>query len=726
MAAIEIGQLPLTTSLVGSTSIPVENGNITQKIEASTIRNYVTTLDFLNSVGNVTAANLVTAGTVFASEIRSNGQIVTNGQFVSTVATGTAPLVITSNTQVSNLYASRAAVADTTTDGLTTTSAFANVATTDIVITGNNSSITANLRTVNTNVGTYGNTAVVPQLTIDAKGRILAVSNIAITFPAQTLISNTTEITANTVSGTPGLNLTATGVTAGTYGGAINIPQITVDAKGRVTGVTSVPVNSTLNTLNIGIPIGTIAIWSGLLNTIPDGWQLADGTNGTLDLRDRFVVGAGSLYNPGTTGGSADAALPSHTHTATSTSSFTGTALPTHSHGVTDDGHSHTNGRTRVGGNDGGWGAGPTVVGGATGVATTGISIQAQTAGTPSGTVVTTTTLSTEGVTASNRNLPPYYALYYIQKMTDSVSINNPINYMATSGNIIAGGNIVASSGNASISTTTGALVVVGGAGVSGNLHVGGRLISTTMPVGTANTHVATTAFVATEVAALTYKANLASPAFTGVPTAPTAASGTATTQLATTAFVSAAVGTVLSGFSNMQVFTSSGTFTVPAGVTKVKVTVVGAGGGGSTTTSGGGGGAAIKIVSGLTPGGTVAVTVGTGGAGRAAGTITAGAVGGTSSFGAFCSASGGGGGPWGQGIGALGGIGSNGDLNIAGGATGYSDETSGASIFGGSARRDFSSAANGRNYGGGGAVGDSDSGTPSGSGANGVVVVEY
>lgn len=498
MAQIEIGQLPLTTSLVGSTFIPVENGNITQKIEAATIRTYVTTLDFLNSVGNVTAANLVTPGGVYASAIRSNGQIVTGDQLISTVSTGTAPLSVTSTTQVPNLYASRAAVADTTTNGLTTTSAFANIATTDIVISGNNSSITANLRTVNTNIGTYGNTTTVPQLTVDAKGRITAVSNVAITFPAQTLISNTAEITANTISGAPGLSLTATGVTAGTYGGAVNVPQITVDAKGRITGVTSIPVNSTLNTLNVGIPIGTIAIWSGALATIPDGWQLADGTNGTLDLRNRFIVGAGSLYNPGTTGGSADAALPSHTHTAISTSTFTGDALSTHSHGITDPGHRHSTpmGYTNIdeslhgGGSNRNWGTLQTQP------ATTGISINAQSAGTPSGTVVTSTTLSTEGVTASNRNLPPYYALYYIQKMTDAVSINNPINYMATIGNIIAGGNIVAASGNASISTTTGALVVVGGAGVSGNLNVGGTITMPTMPVGTSNTAVATTAFV--------------------------------------------------------------------------------------------------------------------------------------------------------------------------------------------------------------------------------------
>jgi microcystin-dependent protein len=99
-------------------------------------------------------------------------------------------------------------------------------------------------------------------------------------------------------------------------------------------------------------------------------------------------------------------------------------------------------------------------------------------------------------VTASNRNLPPYYALYYIQKMTDSVSINNPINFMSTLGTTTSGGNLVAASGNASVSTTTGALVVVGGAGIGGNLNVGSTITTPTMPPGTANTAVATTAFV--------------------------------------------------------------------------------------------------------------------------------------------------------------------------------------------------------------------------------------
>jgi hypothetical protein len=62
-----------------------------------------------------------------------------------------------------------------------------------------------------------------------------------------------------------------------------------------------------------------------------------------------------------------------------------------------------------------------------------------------------------------------------------------------------------------------------------------------TAAAGTNTTQLATTAFVTT---ADNLKANLASPTFTGVPAAPTAAAGTNTTQLATTAFVTTAVGT--------------------------------------------------------------------------------------------------------------------------------------------------------------------------------------
>lgn len=56
-----------------------------------------------------------------------------------------------------------------------------------------------------------------------------------------------------------------------------------------------------------GIPQGGIIMWSGIVADIPDSWALCDGTDGTPDLRNRFIVGAGDDYNPDETGGSTTA-----------------------------------------------------------------------------------------------------------------------------------------------------------------------------------------------------------------------------------------------------------------------------------------------------------------------------------------------------------------------------------------------------------------------------------
>jgi len=62
-----------------------------------------------------------------------------------------------------------------------------------------------------------------------------------------------------------------------------------------------------------------ILAWSGSVSSIPAGWKLCDGSNGTPNLRDRFIVGAGSSYSIGNTGGEAFhtltiAEMPSHHH----------------------------------------------------------------------------------------------------------------------------------------------------------------------------------------------------------------------------------------------------------------------------------------------------------------------------------------------------------------------------------------------------------------------------
>lgn len=76
--------------------------------------------------------------------------------------------------------------------------------------------------------------------------------------------------------------------------------------------------------INSVIPSGVILLWSGSTSSIPTGWVLCDGQNSTPDLRDRFVVGAGSTYAVDATGGAASVTLttshmPQHNHTFSGT-----------------------------------------------------------------------------------------------------------------------------------------------------------------------------------------------------------------------------------------------------------------------------------------------------------------------------------------------------------------------------------------------------------------------
>ena len=149
----------------------------------------------------------------------------------------------------------------------------------------------------------------------------------------------------------------------------------------------------TIPTSTSTVPSGMILLWSGSIGSIPVGYLLCDGTNGTPDLRNRFLVGSGSTYAVNATGGSADAIVVSHNHTATSTSVVTD---PGHVHGyiaaAPGNFYSNTNG-----GN-------PGAISTTTNSATTGI------------TVATTTTNTAAGTSGTNANLPPYYSLAYIMK----------------------------------------------------------------------------------------------------------------------------------------------------------------------------------------------------------------------------------------------------------------------------------------------------------------------
>jgi len=210
------------------------------------------------------------------------------------------------------------------------------------------------------------------------------------------------------------------------------------------------------------IPTGVITLWSGSIISIPSGWVLCNGSNGTPNLQDRFVVGAGSTYAVNAIGGANTVTLdatmiPAHTHTvsASGTTSavsndhshtFSGTTSGqsnTHSHGVSDPGHTHAN-RMKITAGGGAFGAVQpagdpgtydpfNTTGGRTEIqaSATGISIGNANAdhshtysGTTSGisanhthtVTVTGTTGSGTGGGLAHENRPPYFALAYIMK----------------------------------------------------------------------------------------------------------------------------------------------------------------------------------------------------------------------------------------------------------------------------------------------------------------------
>lgn len=185
------------------------------------------------------------------------------------------------------------------------------------------------------------------------------------------------------------------------------------------------------------------------------------------------------------------------------------------------------------------------------------------------------------------------------------------------------------------------------------------------------------------------------------------------------------------------QVFTSSGTWTKPEGLSYVSVKAIGGGGGGGANTTndiggggGGGGGISEKIIDESALAATVSVTVGSGGTGAVL-PSTNGTAGGNSSFGAHCVASGGQGAT--AALGGASGLGSSGDLNYrqSPGQHGIYYNVNGSGGHGGGSggigSTDTSSDGGvGNPYGGGGGGGfNGISDTNGGDGASGVVIVE-
>lgn len=173
------------------------------------------------------------------------------------------------------------------------------------------------------------------------------------------------------------------------------------------------------------VPSGVILMWSGSIATIPSGWLLCDGSNGTPNLRDRFVVGAGSTYAVGAVGGSdsvtlIQANLPSHNHSFTG---FTNGSSNDHTHSGVTAGmsanavHSHTYATGGIAGS----GAPSLGSNGVQFVSTSAVNLDHNHSFTTGGISQDHThyfagTTAAVGGNTAHENRPPYFSLAYIMK----------------------------------------------------------------------------------------------------------------------------------------------------------------------------------------------------------------------------------------------------------------------------------------------------------------------
>jgi hypothetical protein len=153
-----------------------------------------------------------------------------------------------------------------------------------------------------------------------------------------------------------------------------------------------------------GAPSGGVIIWPYSISSIPSGWFLCDGANGTIDMRDMFVYGASVDADIGVIGGSADAIVVAHSHTANHSHTASSNTTGAHTHATPFYSRNAAGNQTGLEINAGRY---PDVK-------------PTSSAGNHSHTITVYTanvTTSNTGSSGTNANLPPYIKLAYIQRV---------------------------------------------------------------------------------------------------------------------------------------------------------------------------------------------------------------------------------------------------------------------------------------------------------------------
>ena len=159
---------------------------------------------------------------------------------------------------------------------------------------GGNLSANVSIALANTAVSpaTYGGGSNAAEVTIDAQGRVTAAANVAIPQGTVTNIATGTGLDGGPITGTGTISLANTTVAAGTYGSSSLVPQIVIDAQGRITSASNVAVAGapTVVTNVVTISAGEAVIWQ---NNAPATITWENNTPATIDwLSSIFAITA--------------------------------------------------------------------------------------------------------------------------------------------------------------------------------------------------------------------------------------------------------------------------------------------------------------------------------------------------------------------------------------------------------------------------------------------------
>ena len=419
----------LTGNIVGSLigdAVVATNlyGNLTGDVTSS----YIATTNFSSSNavitgGSITGDSSGTFTTLQGTNFSSGNAVITGGSITGD-SSGTFITL-----QGTNFSSGNAQITGGRATGLDTVSATSATLTNSTAAT----TVTTNLSTANAQI-TGGNiTGITNTSATTARFSNVSTGNARIS-GGQISYMNFIAADAGTFNNFSSSNVLVTGGNVsgitGYNNGFANASLInsTATTKSRADNSTAIATTAFVQSV---LPTGVIVMWGGSVGSIPAGWHLCDGSNGTPDLTNQFIMGAGNVYSPNTTGGVstvtlANVNIPGHSHSVTAAGNTGAAGSHVHTVSVSDPGHQHRVSGYALEGYNGtnyvpwyNWGnpGNPASNNPNTTKVTTGITASLSTATDHFHSVDLSGATGMFGGGQPFTIIPPYYALCYIQKL---------------------------------------------------------------------------------------------------------------------------------------------------------------------------------------------------------------------------------------------------------------------------------------------------------------------